>query len=104
MESKKVTAADRIRAAVQNHDMEADDINKLLALAYYMGREEAAKEVSDMYNKHIAEQKKRAEACRYYKMAREVVGTEDYLYSSDYAGEMSSIFGGDETKIRKVEL
>lgn len=68
-QEQRHTAAARIRAAVENHDMEVDNLNKLLALAYYMGREEAAKEVSDKYNALLAEQTKRAEACRYHKMA-----------------------------------
>ena len=55
--------------------------------------------ISDRYNAHLAAQHERAEACRYYKMAAEIVGPEKFLYSSDYAGEMTTIFGKDETEL-----
>ena len=94
-----MTINERIKAAIQNMDCEKDDLNKIVALAYYMGREEATKEISDRYNNHIAEQKKRAAACRYHKMAAEIVGPEDYLYSGDYASEMTLTFGDDPTEL-----
>lgn len=94
-----MTIKERIKQAVANLDCEKDDLNKIIALAYYMGREEATKEISDCYNKHIAEQKARAAACRYHKMAAEIVGSADYLYSGDYAGTMTSTFGDDPTKL-----
>lgn len=43
-------------------EMDKDSIEKLVKIAYYMGREEAAREVSDKYSDHIAEQKQRASA------------------------------------------
>lgn len=98
LETKSVR--DRIKEAVYaDKDMEQDSLNKLLALAYYMGREEATHEVSDKYNAVLAEQRKRAEACRYYKMAAEIVGNVKAIYSSDYAGEMTLTFGDDQTEL-----
>lgn len=95
-----LTVRDRIKEAVYaDKDMEQDSLNKLLALAYYMGREEATKEVSDQYNAVLAEQRKRAEACRYYNMATKIIGNVKAVYSSDYAGEMTLTFGDDPTEL-----
>lgn len=79
-------------------EMDKDSIEKLVKIAYYMGREEAAREVSDKYNGHIAEQKQRASECRYHNMAAEIVGDEDYIYSGDYAGDFTNTFAYDEIK------
>ena len=80
--------------------MEADSWEALVELAYWMGRESASREVSDMYRAHIAAQKQRASACRYSHMAAAVVGPEDYLYHSDYSGYYSPLFTGDKTDLR----
>lgn len=37
--------------------------------------------------------------CRYSKMANAIIGDQDYIYSGDYRGEMTSIFGGDMADI-----
>lgn len=81
------------------YDMDIDDWRKLVAMAYYIGRESAVREISDMYNAHIAEQKKRADACRYSHMAHAVVGEKNYLYHPDYCMEMTTLFGSDETNL-----
>lgn len=70
-------------------------IEKLVYVAYYIGRESATRQVSNRYNQHIKEQKERAKNCRYHKMALDVVGPEDYLYTADYAGDITSMFGPD---------
>lgn len=94
------TARNRIKEAVHKSDNKDDDtLDKLLAIAYYMGREEATKEISDKYNALLAEQRRRAEQCRYYKMAREVIGESQMIYSPDYAGEIGSTFGDDLTAL-----
>ena len=64
-------------------EMDKDSIEKLVKIAYYMGREEAAREVSDKYSDH---------------MAAEIVGDENYIYSSDYAGDFTNTFAYDEIK------
>ena len=79
----------------QDIDMDKDSVEKLVFMAYMMGREKADREVSDLYNSHLAEQRKRAEACRYNHMAEKVIGAETYLYTPDYAGEFTAEFGGD---------
>lgn len=94
-----MTIRERVKMALENCDCEQDNLDKIIALAYYMGREKATREISDKYSAHLAAQHERAEACRYYKMAAEIVGPEKSLYSSDYAGEMTSTFGKDETEL-----
>lgn len=79
----------------QDIDLETDSVEKLIYIAYVMGREKATREVSDLYRNHLAEQRKRAEACRYNHMAEKVIGAETYLYTPDYAGEITAEFGGD---------
>ena len=94
-----MTIIERIKQARECHDCDVDNIDKLIYLAYWIGREEAAKSVSDVYAAHIAEQKHRAAECRYHKMAAEIVGTEDYLYFPDYSQDMTAMFGSDETEL-----
>lgn len=95
-----MTVVERIRAAVNScGDMNKDSIDKLISLAYYIGREEATRTVSDDYTAHIKVQKERAAACRYNKMAATIVGPEDYIYHSDYAMDMMMAFGNDETTL-----
>lgn len=79
----------------QDIDLDTDSVEKLVYIAYMMGREKADREVSDLYRNHLAEQRKRAEACRYNHMAEKVIGAETYLYTPDYAGEITAEFGGD---------
>lgn len=86
------------------YNMSIDDARKLIAVAYYMGRESATKEVSDRYAAHIAKQHQRADACRYSRMANTVVGPEAFLYNSDYAGDMTSMFGVDPTSLTISDL
>lgn len=94
-----MTCTELITSIINNHDynMGTDDARKLVALAYYMGREAATREVSDRYNAVLAEQRERAAKCRYHNLAMTIQGDVSYLYSGDYSGEMSATFGADET-------
>ena len=74
-------------------------VEKMIYLAYYIGREQAVKEVSDMYTEHIKKQHVRADACRYKNMANMVVGKETYLYHGDYGMPMTTMFGNDMADI-----
>lgn len=95
-----MTAAERIREIVRsNTDMDKDSLEKLVTLAYCMGREAATRETSDKYVALIADQRKRASECRYSKFASAVIGDESYIYSPDYAGEFTALFGSDETAL-----
>lgn len=94
------TVRNRIKEAVYSSDDKEDDkLDKLLALAYYMGREEATREVSNKYNAVLEAQRQRAEACRYHKMAAAIVGDVKFVYSPNYAGEVTATFGNDETEL-----
>lgn len=44
----------------------------------------AITEYSEKVSKHLSEQHKRAENCRYVHVARGIVGDERFLYHSDY--------------------
>lgn len=94
-----MTVLERIRAAMVRVDYDRDDVDKLIALAYQIGREEATREVSDDYNKLITEQNVKADRCRYRHMAHEIVGDKKYIYHSEYAGDVTETFGSDETRI-----
>ena len=92
-----MTVIQRIKQAVNNLDCETDNIDKIIALAYMIGKEKATREVSNAYNKLLAEQRERAEKCRYHNMASEIIGDKKYIYFPSYSGEMSAIFGEDDT-------
>lgn len=71
-------------------------LDKLLAYAYYRGREEADKQVSDMYRDQMRKIREDARKMRYYKSVLSILPASDYIYTPDYAGDHSSEFGGDE--------
>nr|DAG56367.1 MAG TPA: hypothetical protein [Caudoviricetes sp.] len=79
------------------YSMEIDDPRKLIAIAYYMGRESAARYVSNQYNKLLTQQLQRAADCRYHNMALSIQGDVKYIYSTDYIGDMTAMFGADQT-------
>jgi hypothetical protein len=79
--------------------MDKDNAAKLIAIAYYMGRESATREVSDKYNALIQGQRERAAACRYHRFATAIIGDRDYIYSCDYSGDMTAAFGPDATNL-----
>jgi hypothetical protein len=83
----------------QGYDMETDNAAKIIALAYYMGRESATKEISDQYNALIHGQRQRAAESRYHNLANTIIGNRDYIYSGDYAGDMTNMFGADKTSL-----
>ena len=94
-----MTVRERIKAALENYSADTDNLDKLVALAYLIGREEATKEISDKYSNLLKEQKERAKECRYHNMAAYIVGEADYIYSPDYANETNCLFGSDETNL-----
>ena len=90
--------------AQKGYDMSIDDTRKLMAIAYYMGRESASRAVSDMYNALLRQQLSRADKCRYRHMAHAIQGDVKYIYHSDYSGDMTAIFGADETNLNIDKL
>ena len=93
------TMIERVRECVSAYPMDFDSVEKLIAFAYMMGREEATKEVSNLYNNHIREQHERAAAFRYHRAALAIVGEETYIHTPDYAQETLALWGGDATNI-----
>lgn len=95
-----MTIKERIMEIVHNKwDMEMDNLEKIVVMAYCIGRESGVREVSDEYRVLITEQRERANKCRYVHMANKIIGSRDYIYHPDYAGEISAMFGDDETKL-----
>ena len=92
-----MTIKQRIKKCLQSFNCDEDNLEKIVAIAYYIGKEKATKEVSDAYKTLLEEQRKRAENCRYHNMAAEIIGDKKYIYFPSYSGEMSAIFGEDDT-------
>jgi hypothetical protein len=94
-----MTRRERIKIAISTDDgdPEQDTMGALLRVAYYMGRESQAKEAGDKIAAHLAAQHERAEGCRYWRMAKTVVGEAKIIYLPDYAGDYAGEFGGDLT-------
>lgn len=93
------TVKERVEQALNNLNCDVDNVDKIIALAYHMGRESAAKEVCDMVAALIAEMRERADNCRYYHMAHAVIGKVNGIYHGDYDQAMTNIFGKDVTNI-----
>ena len=70
-------------------------VDKMIILAYWIGKEVATRKVSDDYRALIAEMRDRAAGVRYNKLCNYVIGDKDYIYQPDYAGDVLSTFGGD---------
>lgn len=97
-----MTAKERVYEVVRDSkkvDMDKDSVDKLIMIAYFMGREKAAKEICDEAREIFREQRKRAEECRYYNMAMKVQGSNYRIYSSDYSGDFTNTFGNDVTEL-----
>ena len=99
-----MTILERVKSIVKSAEIDFSgdspaSIEKMIYAAYYIGREESARRVSNMYNEHIAEQRKRAQACRYHRLAESIVGEERYLYSPDYSGDVTDMLCNDPADI-----
>lgn len=89
-----MTYKELLEKSITDADLNKDDIKKAIALAYYAGREDATKEVSDKYTVFFLNQLKNAKKCRYYKMVLAVIGKLN-IYNSDYRGDISKTFLND---------
>lgn len=94
-----MTVIEKVKQCVANLDCEKDTVEKIIALAYYIGKEEATRRVSNEYRHLIKEQRERANNCRYKHMANEIIGDRDYIYNPEYSGKMTGLFGSDKTEI-----
>ena len=82
-----------------NVKLSSDTLERLVTVAYYMGRETATREVSDLYMARICAQEERARECRYHNLAREIIGDTKPIWRYDYRQEVMNLFGGDETRL-----
>jgi len=68
-------------------------IDGLIAVAYWIGKHDGVKEVCDKHSKILAKMRKRADDCRYHKMAHAVIGErqgatyDDIIYHPDYSSD-----------------
>lgn len=76
-----------------------DTVERLVAFAYYYGRETATKEVSDTYRAMIKEMRKRAESSRYTTLINEAIGDRNYIVFTDYPGRVTKDAGTLETHL-----
>lgn len=94
-----MTVKERVLEAIHNWDCERDNVDKIIALAYYMGRESAAKEVCDKAYTIFDNQRKTAENSRYHNLAMKVQGNVTYIYHPDYSNTMTDMFCSDITAL-----
>ncbi len=88
---------EKIHEMVKTADMSQDTVERLVAMAYWHGREQATQEIIDEHNAIIGGMRERAEGCRYHNMAAEIIGQHAGIYSDDYAGDMTKTFGQENT-------
>ncbi|MFH1081502.1 MAG: hypothetical protein V1766_14805 [Pseudomonadota bacterium] len=86
------------------NDWDRGEINQLIRVAYFLGRESATQAICNAHNARIAAMRKRANECRYHNMAHAIIDSingdgrkiDDVIYSPDYAGDFGGEFGNDE--------
>lgn len=94
------TLKNRIIQIVNDCDMDGDTLERLVCYAYWMGREDGVRDMSDKTTALIQQQKERAEACRYHNMASDIIGIDrDYIYHPDYSSDMTIEFSNEETNL-----
>ena len=83
-----------------------DNTAKLIAMAYYIGRESAVKEICDIHSARVTAARQAAKGYRYHRMANAVLNAMggDMIYHPDYAGDMTDTFGDDEIRGLRDEL
>ena len=96
-----MTYYERLQNALHS-EVNEGTLDDLLKYAYYAGKEKGVREASDMADARWREQVKKAEACRYYKMAMEIVGEaaehtcgKGFTYHPDYSMEWTSAFSNN---------
>lgn len=94
----QVTYKHIILEALQAENKEG--LQKVIAIAYWMGEERATKRVSDDYINLIKAQQERAMQCRYYKLASKIIGDVDYIYYPEYRQDITNGIANDKSNIR----
>lgn len=95
-------AQEIIDNAVQN--WATGDNNQIIRIAYFLGREQATKEICDQHNFRIATMRERAKKVRYHNLVNSIIDnvddngvkTDDSIYSPDYAGDFGHEFAQDD--------
>jgi ABC-type Fe3+-citrate transport system substrate-binding protein len=95
------TIKEMVTTAVKTADYENDNIKKIIAIAYHMGRESAVKETLDTHNTKVSKARAKAKSIRYCHMVNAVLDAMggDMIYHPDYSGDMTSTFGDDTTTL-----
>lgn len=84
--------------------IEPNDIDGLISLAYWIGRESATKQVADRYCDRIKKMREFASKQKYHHLCNAVIDSAnmvmgkhmgDYVYQPDYAGDVTNEFGHD---------
>lgn len=75
---------ERIQKAIKG---EYKGIDGLIAVAYWIGKHDATKEVCDAHTTRILQMRERANNCRYHKMVNRIIGDNDIIYHPDYSSD-----------------
>lgn len=91
------TMRDRIKQAIEQPTREPTqryrDIDGLIAVAYWIGKHDAAVEVCDKHASILKAMRDRADKCRYHYMAHGIIGKrqgtayDDIIYHPDYSSD-----------------
>jgi hypothetical protein len=75
-----------------------DNLNKLIALAYALGRTEAARAICDEHTRRVKKAREAADQLRYHNLGNAVLDAMggDIIYTPDYAGDVID-FASDPT-------
>jgi hypothetical protein len=92
------TVRETVARIVHEADFENDEIGKIIAMAYYIGRESVAKKLCDEHSRRVSKARTKAGRMRYHRMINSVLNAMggDIIYSPDYSGDMTATFGSDE--------
>ena len=98
---------ERIKQAIKNADYNIDNLDKIISIAYFMGRESKAVEMGDRVKALLSRMRDRANKCRYHNMAHAIidddditsVGVMEILYDHDYSRDETEAFSYDETNV-----
>ena len=99
------TVIDAVNSIIEDRQAlySGDTIERIIAFAYYYGREQATKEVSDAYRSLIRDMRKRADKSRYTALINEAIGDKNYLLFGDYPGRITKEIGKLKTDVLKEQ-
>lgn len=93
-----MTYTERVERALQESTQEPGEpeyINRLILMAYQLGKTRAAREVCDQHSAQLRTAREKARALRYHAMAEAILPSSDLIYHPDYSGDYVETFGGD---------